>query len=243
MADQEAVRLNRYLASCGCGSRRACDEFIARGLVRVDGTVVEDLGRKIIPGQHRVEFRGSEVRPASFVYLLLHKPPNTVCTARDPEGRKTVFDCLPRQQARLFYVGRLDRNSEGLLLFTNDGDLANRLAHPRYHLPRTYEVTLDAALSADDLRAFKAGVRDSGELLKVLQVEALEKTTRGVRYRLVLGEGRNRHIRRMAEAVGRRVLRLVRMEMGPLQLGNLPPGQTRPLKDREIQILRQAAGL
>jgi len=238
------VRLNRYLASCGLGSRRSCDRLIEDGQVRVDGKPAM-LGLTVIPFQTRVEVFGREVRPESTRVLMLHKPRNVICTLSDPEERKTVLDLLPEtwRDIRLYPVGRLDRNSEGLLLITNDGDLANRLTHPRYHVEKEYLVWVREEMTQAQGEALLNGVNSEGERLRALAVQPVPTKGRYVCYSMILGEGRNRHIRRMCEAVEVSVVRIKRIRLAGLDIQELSPGSCRELAGRELADLRKAAGL
>ncbi len=187
---------------------------------------------------------GRHLRPQPRQYLLLNKPRGVLCTCRDPQGRRTILDLLPRTLgARLYSVGRLDRDSEGLLLLTNDGELAARLIHPRYHVPKVYRVRTDRPLPRPWLARFITGVESEGELLRAVRVRPLAAGRAGAEYEIELIEGRNRQIRRMVECAGGRVVRLVRTRIGPLSLEGLPPGRWRRMSNRELEALRRAAGL
>jgi 23S rRNA pseudouridine2605 synthase len=215
----EPERLQRSLARAGFGSRRACEELIAKGRVTIDGTVAT-LGDKVDPETSRVEVDGSLVNlNPNLRYYALHKPSGVVTTMSDPQGRRDISGLLPPEGPRVFPVGRLDRDSEGLLLLTNDGELANRLTHPRHG------VELDDG-PAHALAATAAG----------------SAGTRGA-VRIVMGEGRKREVRRMLASVGLPVTRLVRVRMGPIALGGLAPGTHRELDHAEIRALYAAAGM
>lgn len=243
--NKTSVRLNRYLASCGVGSRRACDRLIAEGRVRVDGSTVTSMGVTVLPFKNTVEVDGREVRPESTRVLMLHKPRNVICTVSDPEDRKTVLDLLPEtwRDLRLYPVGRLDRNSEGLILVTNDGELANRLTHPRYHVEKEYLVWLREELQQDQGEAMLDGVKDQGERLAALSINPIPTKGRYHCYSMILGEGRNRHIRRMCEAVEASVVRIKRIRMAGLDIQELEVGSCRELAGRELITLRRAVGL
>jgi len=234
-------RLQHYLAHCGVASRRACEGLIRSGAVSVDGVPVTRLGTRLESLSSNVRVHGQTVRPEAAFHILLHKPLGYLCTRRDPHGRKTVYALLEDVPARVYTVGRLDGSSEGLLLVTNDGDLAHALMHPRHAVRKTYQVWLDRPLGAADRHRLLKGVRDAGDRLRAISVDRVEASGRGTAYRWVLGEGRNRQIRRMAAGVDRRVLRLVRTAFGPLELGTLAPGGFRPLTPAELRRLRQAA--
>lgn len=239
------VRLNKYLASCGAGSRRACDRLIAEHRVSIDGQTVTSAGVTVFPCRQTVSLDGRDLRQESTRVLMVHKPRNVICTVTDPEGRKTIMDLLPPEwrELRLYPVGRLDRNSEGLILVTNDGDLANRLTHPRYELEKEYLVWVREELTEDQGNAMLDGVRSEGERLTALAITPIPTKGRYVCYLLVLGEGRNRHIRRMCEAVEVEVVRIKRIRMAGLDVQDLPPGEVRELAGRELAELRRAVGL
>jgi 23S rRNA pseudouridine2605 synthase len=244
-SNNEPIRLNRYLAQCGLGSRRTCDRLIEGGLVSIDGTPVTSLGVRVFPFRDHVTVDGRPVRLESTRVLMVHKPRNILCTAHDPEGRRTILEMLPEswQSLRLYPVGRLDRNSEGLILVTNDGELANHLMHPRYHVEKEYIVWLRLPLNETQTKAMLRGVMDRGERLAALRVEPLPTKGRYNAYSIVLGEGRNRHIRRMCEAVEASVARIKRVRLGGLELGDLPVGSCRELSGRELAGLRKDVGL
>ena len=228
----EGERLQKVLAAAGYGSRRACEELIAEGRVTVDGEVAV-LGRRVDPETARVEVDGvpAPVRPG-LVYYLLNKPRGVVATASDPHGRPTVVGLVP-PEPRVFPVGRLDADTEGLLLLTNDGDLAHRLAHPSYGIEKEYLAEVEGRPSAGALRRLRTGVDlDDG---RTAPARASLVQERGVR--LVIHEGRNRQVRRMCEAVGHPVRRLVRVRIGPLADRDLPPGRYRPLAPDEVRAL------
>ena len=238
------IRLQKYLAECGVASRRASEKLIQEGLVTVDGAVVTELGTKVEPGKSHVTFKGKSVVLDEKVWLMLNKPTGVICTSDDPQGRETILDMLPPSSSRLYTVGRLDVMSEGLLLVMNDGDLAHRLMHPRHHIEKKYQVWIDRELTSDDLDRMVKGLNSRGEMLKALRVEPLRRVLEGrFGYTLTLGEGRNRHIRRMMEVLDRKVLRLLRVSVGPLRLEKLRSGEHRNLDPWEIDKLRKAVGL
>jgi 23S rRNA pseudouridine2605 synthase len=232
------VRLAKYLAHAGVASRRAAEQLIAEGRVTVGGAVVTDPARDV-DETSEVAFDGEPLRRAeSRVAYALHKPAGVVSTARDTHGRRTVVD-LVADPRRLYPVGRLDAESTGLILLTNDGELANRLTHPRFEVPKTYRATVGGpALTERALRRLREGVAlDDGPTaparVRRLGPHALE---------LTIHEGRNRQVRRMCEAVGHPVRELVRVRFGPLELGDLAPGRARRLSAAELAGLAAAAG-
>ncbi|MEW6279351.1 MAG: pseudouridine synthase [Candidatus Eremiobacterota bacterium] len=233
-------RLQKILARAGLGSRRACEELIAAGRVRVNG-VKAGLGQSADVSSDRITVDGRPVtRPDDrSVVLALHKPAGYVTTARDPQGRPTVMDLLPEGLPRVYPVGRLDRDSEGLLLFTNDGDLAHALMHPSHGVTKLYRVRVRGAPEPSALQRLEKGV----ELEEGRTGPARVKWGRGGWLEIELAEGKKRQVRRMLEAVGHPVDRLVRVRVGPVLLGRLRPGESRRLTASEVVRLRRAAGL
>ena len=231
---QLPLRLNRYLAAAGIGSRRHCDELIAARRVTINGQTCTNFSAQPDERDH-VKVNGKLVRAERPLHIALHKPAGFVSTRKDLRARDTIFDLLPGKFPRLFNVGRLDAQSEGLLILTNDGDLAQRLMHPRYKIDKEYEATLDrrwdAALTSKLLR----GILLDGERARIAHLHTCTST----RLRIILRQGINRQIRRMFEAMGYRVERLVRTRIGNLRLGELPRGHWRPLSKRELESLRQ----
>ena len=238
------IRLQKYLADCGIGSRRACERLIDEGRVSIGGRRVVEQGVRVDPAHDEVVVDGRPVRPERQVHLLLNKPAGFLCTSSDPHGRRTFHELLPPDLgARVYSAGRLDWDSEGLLLVTNDGLLANRLIHPRHHVEKTYRVWIAVPLDADWVARFQTGVESEGERLAAVSARPAGRDRLGHRYELVLGTGRNRQIRRMFEAAGRPVIRLLRIRFGPLELGDLPAGHWRRLSPGELTALRSVAGM
>jgi 23S rRNA pseudouridine2605 synthase len=211
---------------------------MAEGRVEVDGVVVREPGAQVEPERQEIRCNGQLVRPERHIYIALNKPPGHVCSSHDPEGRPRVIDLVPSDLGRLYTIGRLDTNSEGLILLTNDGDFAHRLSHPRHNIRKVYEIWLDAPLDANDRDRWLAGITDEEELLRVLDLAPLpSRSGAGHGYRVVLGEGRNRHLRRMAAASGRITLRLMRVAIGSLVLGPLKRASWRHLTPDEVAVL------
>jgi len=232
-------RLQKVLARAGYGSRRGCEDLIAQGRVRVDGRLAT-LGQKVAATRQVVTVDGEKLKPPQrLAYLLVHKPRGVLSDTEDPRGRRTVLDLVPPGQ-RLFIVGRLDLNSEGLVLLTNDGALANRLLHPRYGHEREYHVLVSGRPSREVLGKWRRGIAlDDGQTLPVdLRVSRVESGNTWLE--IVMREGRKRQIRRVAAALGHPVLSLKRVRIGPIHLGNLKPGDWRELSSREIRTLRNA---
>ena len=230
------MRLNRFLAAAGLGSRRHCDELIATGRVIINGRICTNFSAQPDARDH-VKVDGKLVHAAPALTIMLHKPAGFVSTRKDDHARDTVFDLLPQKFSRLFNIGRLDAQTEGLLLLTNDGDLAQQLTHPRYKTDKEYEVTLDhpwdAALASKLLR----GIFLDGRRAKIARLHSVSPT----QLRIVLQQGINRQIRRMFEAVGYHVKHLLRVRVGDLRLADLPCGHWRVLTKRELMALRKKA--
>lgn len=230
------MRLNRYLALCGLGSRRACEDIILGGSVRLNGRSVRELATVVQP-EDRVSVRGREIRPARARHLVLHKPAGCLSSRQSQGGKATVYDLLPREAATLPHVGRLDADSEGLLLLSNDGALAQALTHPSRHVEKEYDVVLDRSFPADLVPKLLKGIYLEEGRAKAAHVH-LEGANK---VRVVLTQGMNRQIRRMFAALGFKVRRLTRVRLGPLRLGRLPRGSWRELSPREVEALRRAA--
>jgi 23S rRNA pseudouridine2605 synthase len=237
-------RLQKVLAQAGVASRRACEELIRQGRVQVNGQVVTELGTKVDPNRDEIRVDGAPISgPEERVYLILNKPPGYISTTHDPWGRPTVLDLIPHQ-GRLYPVGRLDAESEGLLLLTNDGRLTHRLTHPRYEHEKEYLVLVKGHPSQTVLSQLRQGVdleegrTAPAKVSRVSRKEGSETPPGTTWLRIVVHEGRKRQIRRMCAAVGHPVQRLIRVRMGPIELGNLPEGGYRPLSAKEVRRLR-----
>jgi 23S rRNA pseudouridine2605 synthase len=240
MAEKTSIRLQKHLADCGLGSRRFCETLITAGRVTVDGNLVTELGTKVDPSTQKIVCNGKLLTREAPVTLLLNKPPKVICTSDDPQGRTTVLDLLDDLPERVYTVGRLDFMSEGLILVTNDGDLAHSLMHPSYHVPKVYKVWIDQPLGHYQLQKMKRGIPNQGETLRVLDIDEGTHTRTGVEYTITLGEGRNRHIRRLMEHFDKKIFRLMRISIGPLRLDDLKTGEWRAAKPAELKILRSA---
>lgn len=237
-------RLQKFLAAAGVASRRHSETLIAEGRVAVNGATVTGPGSKVDPAVDRVTLDGQPVHSHQRkTYLLLNKPPGYVTTAADERGRPTVMDLVPAGIRRVFPVGRLDMESEGLLLLTDDGELAQRMMHPRYGLEREYNAVLAGDPSPDGLDRLRAGAEVTGRQVAPLRVTLEAQAPDSFTARITLGEGRKREVREIARAAGYEVVRLVRVRYGPLNLGALPSGRARALAPREVQRLRRATGL
>jgi 23S rRNA pseudouridine2605 synthase len=237
------LRLNKILAQAGLTSRRGADQLVLDGRVAINGAVTRELGTLADPATDRITVDGQPLPAAEAAhYLLLHKPGGVVTTVRDPQGRPVVTDLLPRDvRARVYPVGRLDVDVEGLLLLTNDGALTHRLLHPRYALPRVYEAEVAGRVSGEDLPRWRNGVTlDDGRAVP-LAAEVVRTGPASSLLRLTFTEGRKHEVKRYCEAMGHRVRHLRRVAFGPLTLGALPRGACRPLTSRELAALRAAA--
>jgi 23S rRNA pseudouridine2605 synthase len=234
-------RLQKILAAAGLGSRRQCEELITAGRVEVDRRVVTELGVRVDPAGQEIRVDGQKLPKPSLHYYAVHKPPGVLSTNRDPSGRRRVIDLLPPGRVRLFTIGRLDLNSEGLILVTNDGELANRLTHPRYGVRKTYRVQVAGRPDRDVLMKLRRGVHLAEGTARVEQIRIQSHHKESTVLELVLREGRNREIRRILARLGHKVMRLIRIAVGPIRLGNLPPGASRPLSREEVAALWKEA--
>lgn len=241
----EPMRLQRFLALCGLGSRRHCEGLIERGGVRVNGETITRQGVTVDPASDRVEIGGRllELPGRSHLYLVINKPRSVVVSASDELGRQTIFDLLHELPRRVFAVGRLDRDSEGLLIITSDGDLAHRLMHPRYEVEKEYLVTVRGAVPDTITARLVEGVPLEGGIAKVATAHVLQEATDRTRLSIVLKEGKNRQIRRMLEVVGLEVMRLKRVREGPIELDRLRPAASRSLTTSEVAMLKAEVGL
>jgi 23S rRNA pseudouridine2605 synthase len=237
-------RLQKFLSRAGIASRRQAEEYIRSGLIRVNGQIVQEMGLKIDPAKDRVEYRGQRITAQKeHIYIMLNKPLNVVTTMKDPQGRKKVMDLLPGIKTRVYPVGRLDYRTEGLLILTNDGQLAYRLTHPGYKVVKTYLATVAGNLSRESIKILKEGVELEDGLTLPADVKVISREKGFTRLQISISEGRNRQIRRMCEAVGHPVKALKRIRFGPLELAGLQPGEYRLLGKDEINALKKACRL
>lgn len=234
------VRLQKLIASTGLSSRRKAETLIAGGRVTVNGKVVTELGTKVDPDRDHVKVDGRHLTGAQpFVYLMLNKPKNVMSTLDDPGGRTTVKDFLHGVSVRVFPVGRLDFDSEGLMLLTNHGELAQALLHPRYHVPKTYLIKVKRVLTDDEIAQLQQGVQLEDGMTGPAVVKKVKKAEQNSWLEITIREGRKHQVKRMLEAVGHPVIKLMRIRMGPLSLGDLGSGEFRFLTDREANALRE----
>lgn len=239
----DRIRLQKYLSMCAVASRRKAEELIAQGKVKVNGKVAQ-IGDKISPKHDTVTVSGRKiVGSRKHYYFMLHKPRGYITTMDDEMGRKCVAELVRDVGARVYPVGRLDKDSEGLLLMTNDGEFANHMTHPSKHIPKTYRVTVRPDVTEDMLTAFATGMEIDGRITAPADAHIIEKQDNRVVMEIVLYEGRNRQIRKMCESLGLEVARLKRTSMGSLKLGMLPPGKWRELKEDEVHKLMVSSGM
>ena len=231
------MRINKYLAECGVASRRGCDKLIEEGRVTVNGKTAA-LGDDIAGGEE-IYVDGVPVSHGEkHSYYLLNKPKGYVCTVRDDKGRKTVMELLPPDAGRVFPVGRLDYDTEGMLLLTDDGDLTFRLTHPKNEVPKTYLVKIEKGITDAELNRLRAGVEIDGVLTGKSKVKVIETDKAFTKLQVTITEGRNRQVRKMFEAVGKQVVFLKRIKIGEMRLGSLPRGKVRKLTAEEIFYLK-----
>lgn len=236
------MRINRFLSTSGITSRRKAEELVRQGRVTVNGAVVEDLATRIHPRRDRVFVDGKQaLRVHEYLYLVLNKPKDTITTMSDERGRHTVME-LVRTRDRVYPVGRLDRNTTGVLLLTNDGEFAHHLMHPRYDVPKMYMVTCDRSVTSEDLRHLREGIRLSDGPSRAVEAFAVPGS-RGLGVAVTLHEGRNRQVRRMFEHLGYGIEKLDRVGYGPVTTEGLSRGQVRPLTRQELRTLRALAGI
>ncbi len=231
------MRINKYLAECGVASRRGCDKLIEEGRVTVNGKTAA-LGDDIAGGEEICVDGVPVSHGEKHSYYLLNKPKGYVCTVRDDKGRKTVMELLPPDAGRVFPVGRLDYDTEGMLLLTDDGDLTFRLTHPKNEVPKTYLVKIEKGITDAELNRLRAGVEIDGVLTGKSKVKVIETDKAFTKLQVTITEGRNRQVRKMFEAVGKQVVFLKRIKIGEMRLGSLPRGKVRKLTAEEIFYLK-----
>jgi 23S rRNA pseudouridine2605 synthase len=235
------IRLQKFLADAGVASRRASEQIILAGRVTINGKVVKELGTKVNPDKDHVSVDGRALKPKRKLYLAVHKPKGYICSRNDPEGRPSVDELLPLEWNNLYSVGRLDFNSEGLIFYTNDGDFALKLTHPRYGVRKKYRVTLTGQVTPEIAANLTKGVMHEGDLLKAEQVRILRAAQGHSLVELTLREGKNREVRRLFETQALTVDKLQRTQIGPIKLGELPKGKWRALTGAEIKSLLSPA--
>ena len=237
------MRINKFLASCGLGSRRNVEQLVLDGRVKVNNKQITTLATEIDEKNDKVSLDGKKVASiAKHLYLAMHKPKGCITTMSDEKGRKTVLDYVPAKykEKRIFPVGRLDFETEGLLLLTTDGETANRILHPRHELSKTYHVRIGGEVAESDLEKLRKGVEIDGVKTKPCKVRRLDEIIENeTRIEVVIAEGRNRQVRRMFEAVGKVIAFLKRTAIGDIKLGGMARGEVRELKPKEIEFLKR----
>jgi len=240
-AAEDRMRIQKFLSRAGVASRRKAEVMVLEGRVRVNGTVLTELGSAVDPTLDRVEVDGNAVHLQEACWIRFHKPAGVLCTSVDTHGRRTIYDVLPDEHSGLRYVGRLDLETEGLLLLTNDGDVANRLQHPRHQVEREYEVCVDGVPSEKDIARLRAGVMLDDGLARPVRVEVVAPVKECGNLTLVMTEGRKREVRRLMYAVGFPVVTLRRVRFGPVKLGDLASGAWETLSSHDVAALGKCA--
>lgn len=231
------MRLNKFLSNSGVASRRKCDQLILDGKVFVNGKQVVELGTQINEKKDKIMVEGMIVKlPSSFVYIKLNKPKGYTCTSSDEKGRKTIYDLIDCKE-RLFSIGRLDYDTEGLIILTNDGDFANKVAHPKYQIDKEYRVTCEGEIKESELAVMRKGVVIDGERMPSAKVEKLSFENGFTKLSVVIYEGQNRQVRRMFEAIGHAIKLLKRIRIGEVKLGGLNRGEYKDLTEDELNCL------
>ncbi len=238
---KQLVRLQKFMADSGVASRRKCEEMIEQGIVKVNGNTAH-IGDKVDPKRDKVTVRGKKIAVTDNMrYIMLHKPRGYITTMQDEQGRKCVAELVKDVGVRVYPVGRLDRESEGMLLMTNDGAFSNALTHPTRHVPKTYRVTIRPNITDEQIAAFQDGIEIDGRMTAPASLRVIDKSEGRVVVEVILYEGRNRQIRRMFEELGIEVARLKRSAVGSIKLGMLPQGKWRDLTEDEVRKLMLAA--
>ncbi len=233
------MRLNKYLSQAGVCSRRKADELIKQGKVKLNGKIVTDMGVQVKENNDDVRVDNKRVKlPSNFSYYMLNKPKGFVCSVKDDLDRRTVMDLVTAKE-RVYPVGRLDYDTEGLLLFTNDGDIANKLMHPSYEIAKTYIANVAGKVSGDEMKKLANGIELDGEMTKPAQVQLLEFDGKLSRMKLTIHEGRNRQVRRMFEAISKEVMYLKRVGLGDLRLGGMSRAEFRRLREDEVKYINK----
>ncbi|MCI1712745.1 pseudouridine synthase [Bifidobacterium tibiigranuli] len=243
--DNEGIRLQKLLAQAGFGSRRKCEEIITEGRVEVDGELVTELGTRVDPAYQQIRVDGSRVRiDGRHITLALNKPKKVLSTMDDPKGRFTLSDIVGDKYERIFHMGRLDYDSEGLILMTNDGELSQHVMHPKYEVEKTYIATLEGKIGGNVCRRLVSqGVQLDDGLIKLDHCAIIDGSRESTIVKVVLHSGKNRIVRRIFGAIGFPVKRLVRTQIGPIKLGDLKPGTYRVLSQPEVRSLSKEVGL
>lgn len=232
------MRINKYLAQCGLGSRRKVEELILENKVQVNGKVINNLAFQVNEKKDKVTVENKEVKPFNeYVYLKLNKLKGYICSAKDEKGRKTIYNLIPDAKGRLFSVGRLDYNTEGLLLLTNDGDLAYKLTHPNYEIEKEYIVVIEGKIKESECAVLRAGVIENGKRMPEAKVDVIQVLKDRTRISVRIDEGQNRQVRRMFDAIGKTIILLKRVRIGEITLGGLVRGKYKELNEEELAYL------
>ena len=242
MNENNTMRLAKYLANAGIASRRRCEELIAEGRVTVNGETISTPVTLVTPGKDKIAYEGRPVTLGTKEYYLLNKPVGYTCTSSDPHAKRIIYDLLPENLRHLFYVGRLDKDTEGLLILTNDGELAQGLSHPSNGIEKRYVADVKGDFSNEIARKMTDGLDDEGEFLKAQRVRLLRMDEGHCILEVILAEGKKREVRRLCAATGLKVNRLARVSLGNLQLGDLPSGEFRKITDKELFELKKLCG-
>ncbi len=232
-------RLQKVMAHAGVASRRKSEEIIREGRVKVNGEIITEMGYKVKPEEDVIEVDGELISKEKRVYILLNKPEGYVTTVSDPRGRSTVLDLVGNVKQRVYPVGRLDYNTSGLLLLTNDGELTYILTHPSYEIDKTYFTRVKGEISDQDIKKLESGIQLEDGITAPAKVKLISRDEKISSFELTIHEGRNRQVRRMCEVLGYEVIKLKRIRFGPLNLEGLSPGEYRFLSDKELQILQK----
>ena len=231
------MRINKFLSNSGLASRRKCDQLIEEGKVFVNGKQVTELGSQINEKKDKVTVEGKTITlPSSFVYIKLNKPKGYACTAQDEKGRKTIYDLIDSEE-RLFSIGRLDYDTEGLILLTNDGDFANKVAHPKFNIDKEYRVTVEGEIKESEMAVMRKGVVVDGQRMPSAIVNFISYENGNTKLSVIIDEGQNRQIRRMFEAIGKTIKLLKRVRIGQVRLGGLRRGDYKDLTEEELNSL------
>ncbi|MFC1686648.1 pseudouridine synthase [Patescibacteria group bacterium] len=230
-------RLQKYLSRCGVASRRKSEELIEAGLVKINGKIIKKLGTKVDPTKDRIEFKGQTISPKDFVYYILYKPKGYTSTVKDSHAEKTVLELI-KKPLKIYPVGRLDKNSEGLLLLTNDGEFAQIVSHPSYSCEKEYEVVIRGTISENRIKRLKEGVKIDNKITAPCEIKILETDGHNTKLKIILQEGRKRQIRRMLAKFNYEVLSLKRVRIDKLELKNLKEGEYRELRPQEVITLK-----
>lgn len=240
------MRLNKFLSLTGISSRRKADQLILEGKISVNGEIVKLLGTQINEIKDVIRIDGNTINffpKNNFTYLVFHKPKGCLCTSSDDRNRKTIFDYIKSEGTRLFSVGRLDYNTEGIILLTNDGEMANKLMHPSYEIQKKYLVKISSSISESELALLRKGVLlDDGYKTMPAKIRVVEKLKEATKLEVSIKEGKNRQIHRMFKAIGKEVIFLKRTDYGPIHLGGLSRGSYRPLSNMELEMLKSILG-